>query len=64
MSVEIKKTTIIRADGSEVSQELTNRAAAPYTNSNEGYTLGFVEIDGAEAKIDKESVEANCFYEI
>ena len=60
MSVEIKKTTIIRADGSEVSQELIQRALAP----NEGYTLGFIEIDGAEAKIDKESVEANCFYEI
>ena len=62
--VNIKKTTIIEADGSAATSTSKVYARAQSSSSlNTSYTLGFVEI-GTQAQFSQSTVEANQFYEI
>lgn len=62
--VELTKTGIWKADGSEItsSSKIYTRASAS-SALNTSYTLGIVEINSS-AQISKSSIEANQFYEI
>lgn len=58
------KTGIWKADGTGTTTKVRARANSAYSYDHSSYTTGFVEIDGATAKISDTSIEANQFYEI
>lgn len=64
--VQITKKGIIYADGAAASStsKARSRADTAYNYTHTDYTIGFVEIDKATAKIADTSIEANQFYEI
>ena len=65
--VQITKKGIIFADGSGSTSSTTkarSRVNSAYNYTHTDYTIGFVEIDKATAKIGDTSIEANQFYEI
>lgn len=65
--INLTKTGIWQANGSGTSTSTTKvrtRANNAYSFTHTDYTVGFVEINNATAKIADTSIEANQFYEI
>ena len=61
--VQITKQSIIKADGTTTTNARA-RADTNYNYTHSDFTIGFLELNGENAKIYDTAIEANQFYEI
>lgn len=64
--VQITKQSIIKADGttSTNARAQADGQTVGYNYDHSDFTIGFLELDGQNAKIYDTAIEANQFYEI